>query len=443
MKPAAAAGVQVRMEAARAIAAVRFSGRSLKAALPAARDALTDPRDRALCEAIVFAAFRFLPRYEFWLKRLLQKPLAPSAHNVHALLLAGLAQLHALALADYAAIFASVEAARQLNQPHLAGLVNALLRRFLRERDALDAAAAKDPQAATAHPQWLLETLRRDWPAEMEAICAQNNREAPLWLRVNLRRVSREDYAQRLAQHGIEAAPSILSPSALRIVEPVSPLSLPGWLDGLISVQDVAAQLAAPLLGAQPGERVLDIGAAPGGKTAHLLESVPEPAELVALDISPARQARTAQTLQRLGLSATLREGDATRPETWWDGEPFDRILLDAPCSATGVIRRQPDIKLHRRPGDTDALIATQSKLLDAAWPLLRAGGRLVYATCSVLRGENERQLDAFLARTPNARALPLPTKLGRSCGVGAQRFPGDDGGDGFFYAVLEKTPGA
>lgn len=442
MNTDAPVGVQVRIEAARTIAAVRFSGRSLKAALPFARDALSDPRDRALCEAIVLAALRFLPRYEFWLKKLLQKPLNKSAQPVHALLLAGFAQLHALALVDYAAIHASVEAARKMNQPQLAGLVNAVLRRFLRERDALETAAAKDPQAASAHPPWLLETLRRDWPMDAEAICAQNNREAPLWLRVNLRRISREDYAQQLAQLGIETIPSILSPGALRIVEPMSPLLLPGWHDGLISVQDVAAQLAVPLLEAQSGERVLDIGAAPGGKTAHLLESVPQLAELVALDIDPTRQTRTAQTLQRLSLSATLCEGDATTPEHWWDGKPFERILLDAPCSATGVIRRQPDIKLHRRPGDIDTLIATQSKLLDAAWPLLRAGGRLVYATCSVLRGENERQLDAFLVRTSNARALPLPAAIGRPCRVGAQRFPGDDDGDGFYYAALEKTRG-
>jgi 16S rRNA (cytosine967-C5)-methyltransferase len=440
MTTAAPAGVQVRVEAAKIIAAVCFSGRSLKSALPAARDALADPRDRALCEAIVLAALRFLPRYEFWLKRLLQKPLNKSAQPAHALLLAGLAQLHALALADYAAIYASVEAARRLNQSHLAGLVNALLRRFLRERDALEAAAANDPQAATAHPVWLLEALRRDWPGEAEAICAGNNREAPLWLRINLRRTSREAYAELLRQQGIESVASSLAPAALRIVEPVSPLSLPGWFEGLISVQDLAAQLAAPLLDVQAGDRVLDIGAAPGGKTAHLLELAPGLAELVALDISQSRQARTGQTLQRLGLAATLQTGDATQPETWWDGTPFDRILIDAPCSATGVIRRQPDIKLHRRRGDIDALIATQAKLLDSAWPLLRTGGRLVYATCSVLRGENERQLDAFLARTPNARALPLPAELGRACGVGAQRLPGDEDGDGFFYAALEKA---
>jgi len=434
-------GAQVRAEAARAIASVRFDGRSLKAALPAARDALADPRDRALCEAIAFAALRYLPRYEFWLARLLQKPLNKSAQKIHALLLAGLAQLHALELADYAAISASVDAARTLGQPHLAGLVNAVLRRFLRERPALEAAATKDPQAASAHPRWLLDMLRRDWPGQLDAICEQGNREAPLWLRVNLRRISREAYAKTLQQHGIQSEASDISPSALRLPEPVSPMSLPGWDDGLISVQDLSAQLAAPLLDLRANQRVLDIGAAPGGKTAHILETAPELSELVALDIDPSRQKRTAQTLQRLGLKATLATGDGAAPEHWWDGHTFDRILLDAPCSATGVIRRQPDIKLHRRASDIDALIATQSKLLDAAWPLLREGGRLVYATCSVLRGENERQLDAFLARTSNARALPLPSWLGRPSGVGAQRFAGDDGGDGFFYTALEKTP--
>ncbi len=433
-------GAQVRAEAARVIAAVRFSGRSLKAALPIAQNALADPRDRALCEAIAFATFRFLPRYEFWLARLLQKPLEKSAQPVHALLLAGLAQLHALALADYAAISASVEAARALKQPHLAGLVNAVLRRFLRERQALEAAALNDRQAARAHPRWLIDALQRDWPQHAEAICDQNNREAPLWLRVNLRKTSREAYVQELTQRGIASEPSPLCASALRLLEPTSPTSLPSWNDGAISVQDIAAQLATFVLDAQPGERILDIGAAPGGKTAHILETTPQLSELVALDIDATRQKRTAQTLQRLGLAATLAQGDGTSPETWWDGKPFDRILIDAPCSATGVIRRQPDIKLHRRANDIEALIATQAKLLDAAWPLLRQGGRLVYATCSVLHGENEHQLDAFLARHPNARALPLPSWIGQPCGVGAQRFPGNDGGDGFYYAALEKS---
>lgn len=435
----AAHGARTRALAAGVIAAVRFEGRSLKAALPDALARLPDPRDRALCEAIAFEAARWLPRYEFWLQRLLDKPLPASARNVHGLLLAGLAQLDAMALADYAAISATAEGARALRQPRFVGLVNAILRRFLRERDALHDAAQRQPDAATAHPRWLVDLLRRDWPEHADALLEQNNAQAPMWLRTNPRRITREDYLAQLEHAGIDAHPAALAPAALRLARPLAPTTLPGWDDGLISVQDLSAQLAAPLLEAQPGHRVLDIGAAPGGKTAQILEMFPGVTDVVALDMDAARLNRVESTLARLGLAATCVVGDGGKPESWWDGRPFDRILLDAPCSATGVIRRQPDIKWHRRDTDIPALIAQQARLLDAAWPMLRAGGRLVYATCSVLRDENDRQIDAFLARTPSARTRPLPDALGHRAGIGAQRFPEAEGGDGFFYALLEK----
>ena len=432
-------GATTRALAAGVIAAVRFDGRSLKATLPDALARLPDARDRALCEAIAFEAIRWLPRYEFWLRRLLDKPLPASARSVHGLLLAGLAQLDAMALADYAAISATAEAARTLRQPRLVGLVNAVLRRFLRERENLLAAAQADAEAASAHPRWLIDTLRQDWPQHADALLTQNLAQAPMWLRVNLRHATREDYLARLQQAGIDAEPDAVAPAALRLARPLAPTTLPGWNEGAVSVQDLSAQLAAPLLEARAGERVLDIGAAPGGKTAQILETCPDSAEVVALDMDATRLSRVNATLARLGLSATCIRGDGGAPELWWDGQPFDRILLDAPCSASGVIRRQPDIKWHRRDTDIPALIAQQARLLDAAWPMLRPGGRLVYATCSVLRDENDRQIDAFLARTPSANALPLPDNLGHSSGVGAQRFPQAEGGDGFFYAALEK----
>lgn len=436
---APAHGAKTRALAAGVIAAVRFEGRSLKATLPDALARLPDARDRALCEAIALEAVRWLPRYEFWLARLLDKPLPAPARNVHGLLLAGLAQLDAMALADYAAISATAEASRTLRQPRFVGLVNAILRRFLRERESLAAAAQANVEAATAHPPWLVEKLHHDWPQHADTLLEQNTAHAPMWLRVNLRHGTRQDYLARLQQVGIEAEPDTLASAALRLPHPLAPTTLPGWDDGAVSVQDLSAQLAVPLLDAQPGERVLDIGAAPGGKTAQMLETFPELADVVALDVDATRLARVKTALKRLGLRATCIAGDAGTPGDWWDGDAFDRILLDAPCSATGVIRRQPDIKWHRRDTDIPALIAQQARLLDAAWPMLRPGGRLVYATCSVLRDENDRQIDAFLARTPSAAPLPLPEALGQSAGVGAQRFPQTKGGDGFFYAVLEK----
>ncbi len=431
-------GTQVRVVAARVIMAIRFEGRSLKAVLPDAVAGLADARDRALCEAIVFAATRWLWRYEFWLAQLLERPLPKAARPIHAVLLAGLAQLDALALAEHAALAATAEAARELRQPRMVGLVNAVLRRFLRERTALDALAHADVVASSAHPRWLIEALQRDWPGQAETILAQNNLQAPMWLRVNLARHSRDACRTRLAAAGIQSEPDALAPAALRLEHSLSPTRLPGFSEGELSVQDVSAQLAVPLLQAREGERVLDIGAAPGGKTAHLLETVPG-ARVTALDIDAARLARIEATLARIGASASCIVGDATRPQTWWDGQPFDRILLDAPCSATGVIRRQPDIKLHRRAEDIPALVARQATLLDAAWPMLRPGGRLVYATCSVLRAENDGQIDAFLARTPTARTIAAPAGLGLSVGSGVQRFAQAGGGDGFFLALLEK----
>jgi len=439
----APSGAMPRALAAEAIAAVRFGGRSLKAVLPEALARLPDPRDRALCEAIAFEAVRWMPRYEFWLGRLLDRPLPPASRGIHALLLGGFAQLDAMALSDYAAISATAEAARTLRQPRLVGLVNAVLRRFVREREALRAALQSRPEAERAHPRWLLDRLAADWPQDAAGILENNNAQAPMWLRVNRRRAAREAVAERLAAAGFDAEPAADVPQALRLTRPVAPGRLPGWEEGLISVQDLSAQRAVPLLDARPGERELDIGAAPGGKTAQILELFGDLAELVALDIDAARLAKVEQTLTRLGLAARCVAGDGARPGDWWDGAPFDRILLDAPCSATGVIRRQPDIKWHRRDEDIAALVRQQSDLLDAAWPMLRPGGRLVYATCSVLRDENDRQIDAFLARTPSARALAAPDDLGRRIGAGAQRLPQAEGGDGFFYAILEKLPAA
>ncbi|MFC4726586.1 16S rRNA (cytosine(967)-C(5))-methyltransferase RsmB [Coralloluteibacterium thermophilus] len=430
MKP----GVAARALAARILAAV-LDGRSLKAELAARLGTLPDPRDRAFVEALCFEALRRRRRYDFALSRWMARPLARSDAEVHALLLVGLTQLDALQLAAHGAIGATAEAARALDRPRHVGLVNALLRRATREPLPHN----DDPAVASSHPDWLVAALRADWPEDWRAILDANLQPAPAWLRVNTRVQSRTAYVGRLAEAGIEHALPEAPAEAVVLAGSIAPQRLPGWEAGAVSLQDGAAQLVADALAPRAGERVLDACAAPGGKAAHLLERAD--IALTALDVDPQRLLRIGETLERLGLAgrADLRAADAAEPATWWDGVPFDVVLLDAPCSGTGVVRRQPDILAHRRQGDIEALAGAQARLLDALWPTLRPGGRLLYSTCSILRRENARQVEAFLGRTPDARALPLDDRFGRIDGRGRQRLPGVDGMDGFFYALLEK----
>lgn len=431
-------GSPPRAAAARVLAAVLRDGRSLRAALAPVLPTLEEPRDRALVEALVFAALRGRVRYEALLQRLLERPLPRKLAEVQALLLVGLTQLDALGITPYAAISASAEAARGLGHPRHVGLVNAVLRRFQREQAALLAALAADPALAHGHPAWLAEALHVAYPDAAEAVMRANLSEAPLWLRTNPLRVARDDYLARLAAEGIAAEAPAWLPQAVCLQQRLAPTRLPGWDEGWVSVQDGSAQAAVEALDARPGQRVLDACAAPGGKTAHLQERAGGTLDLWAVERDPARAERLSANLARLGLSARLQTADAADPG-WWDGQPFDRILLDAPCSATGIVRRQPDILVHRRAQDLAPLLAEQARLLEALWPMLRGGGRLVYATCSVLPDENARQIDAFLARHPDARALQAPLPLGRPSGAGFQRLPGEDSMDGFFVALLER----
>jgi 16S rRNA (cytosine967-C5)-methyltransferase len=289
-------------------------------------------------------------------------------------------------------------------------------------------------QAAQAHPAWLLEALQRDWPEEFENLLLANLRQAPLWLRARGGAQASAQLAEDFAAagHPVERVEG----SALCLRDAGDPTRLPGFARGRFVVQDVAAQNAVAALALKPAQHVLDACAAPGGKAAQIAEA---DARLVALDSDPKRLQRVRQTFERLGLHGDLRAADAAEPARWWDGHAFDAILLDAPCSGTGVIRRQPDILLHRRAEDVPALVAQQARLLRALWPLLARGGRLVYATCSVLKDENERQIDAFLAAHADAEALPLDARFGRASGAGAQRLAGEGDGDGFFVAALRK----
>ena len=429
------AGVASRVTAAQVLDAVLHQGRSLKAALAAALPALPDPRDRALVEAIVFAALRQRPRYAAALAGWMPKPLGARDHDLRALMYAGLAQID-MGLPAHAAVAATVDAARALGRAHQAGMVNALLRRAQRE-------GLPQADAASAWPPWLAQRVRNDWPRHAESIFAESAQEAPMWLRVNRQMITRDAYARLLRDAGIEFIAVIADhdlADGLRLTTGIPVQQLPGFDAGMVSVQDGAAQRVADALAPPTDARVLDACAAPGGKAAHLLERDPS-LRMLALDIDPRRVRRMQETFTRLQLDVEAHAADAAQPDTWWDGQRFDAILIDAPCSATGIVRRQPDVLLHRREDDIAALAGIQRALLDAAWPLLANGGILLYATCSILHEENSAQVSAFRARTPGAVIEALDATFGHDTGFGTQRLPGEAGRDGFFYARLRKRP--
>ncbi|MES1942622.1 ribosomal RNA small subunit methyltransferase B [Salinisphaera sp. PC39] len=430
----AAEGVEPRVAAARAVAAV-FRGRSLDAALAAERAALHTAPDRALAAALAYGVLRDRRALEAIAGRLWRKPPKPV---VAALILAGLYQLRSMRVPAHAAVHATVDAAGPLGQPRARGLVNALLRRYQREAETLEAAADGPPAVRESYPDWLVERLRADWPDRWRELLAAGNRPAPMTLRVNRRQTTPDAYRERLDAAGIRAAPHPAAPDALVLERPCPVEDLPGFGAGHVSVQDAAAQLAVPLLDIQSGMRVLDACAAPGGKAAHCLERID--CELLALDSDGQRLAAVRETFDRLGLRGETREADATRPDDWWDGRPFDRILLDAPCTGTGVIRRHPDIKWLRRETDVAALATRQRALLEALWPLLAPGGVLVYATCSVLRAEGADTVAAFLADTEDAAEEAIAADWGEGDTLGRRIATGEADMDGFYYARLVKT---
>ncbi|HQV72091.1 MAG TPA: 16S rRNA (cytosine(967)-C(5))-methyltransferase RsmB [Dokdonella sp.] len=430
-------GAAIRADAARTLARIVFDGVSLRSAFDARAARSADPRDRALLSATLFSASRWWLRFDVVLARLLERALPAKAREIHALLVLGLVQIETMGMPEYAVVAACVDAARLLGQPRHAGLVNAVLRRYLRERAALLAAADLDAVSRHAHPRWMIERISSDWPRDAEAIFAANNCAAALTLRVNRRRSSPEDLIARLAAAGVVAESPAHLPDGLILSESTDVSRLPGFAEGHFSVQDGAAQQVVDLLDVAAGQRVLDACAAPGGKSAHILERAA--VELTALDADAGRLPRLRENLARLGLSANVLHGDASRPPGWWDGKPFDRILLDAPCSASGIIRRQPDIKLHRRAADIAPLAAMQARLGAALWPMLAPGGKLLYATCSIFRAENEVVVAGLLDAHADARALPIAERHGRVAGNGRQNLPGNKGMDGFYYALVEK----
>lgn len=431
--------MDARALAAKVLAQVVGENHSLDAALVQNLPKLKDAAARGLAQEMCYGVLRWHLRLEALANNLLKSPLKDI--DVHCLLLLGLYQLIYMRVAPHAAVDMTVAATQALNKPWAKGLVNAVLRNYLRNSASLQEDLDRAEVSAHAHPAWLLDAIKADWPEQWQAIAAANNQRPPLDLRINAQKISRADYLQRLTEAGIAATALPYAPCGIRLEKPQSVETLPGFGDGLFSVQDSAAQLAAPLLDLQAGQYVLDACAAPGGKTCHILEYQPG-VELLALDNKARRVKLVQQNLDRLQLAAKPLVGDAGRPEEWWDGNQFDRILLDAPCSATGVIRRHPDIKFLRRPADVEALARLQTQLLIALWPLLKSGGMLLYVTCSVLHRENEQQIRDFAATHSDARpeSIELPWRQNaQTDSFGQQILPGEEGMDGFYYARLRK----
>jgi 16S rRNA (cytosine967-C5)-methyltransferase len=412
--------------------------RSLSDCLESHLSKLPDSRDRALAQALCYGVLRWLPRLQAILQGLLKKPFKAKDCDIQVLLLIGLYQLIYSRIPSHAAVAETVNLTRTLNKPWSTALVNACLRNFQRQREShLTKADAKFNQKL-AHPHWLLKRLQKDWPTQWENIAVANNSHPPLTLRVNLRSMSRDAYLTCLQEAQIAATPTPYTDCGITLEHAIDIQKLPGFLKGWVSVQDGAAQLAAQLLDVPEGARVLDACAAPGGKMAHLLECCKIDI-LIALDNQSSRVSKLTDTLQRLNLSAKICCADATKPETWWDNQLFDRILLDVPCSGSGVIRRHPDIKYLRQPSDIQKLALEQARLLSALWPLLAPGGKLLYITCSVFAEENDLQIQSFLATYTDADEIVLTADWGHAQKYGRQILPGENNLDGFYYACLSK----
>jgi len=439
-----APGAPALAAAARVVEAVTARGRSADAAFATGSERTPGAPEVSAVRAIALGTLRWYLRLAPAIELLVAQPRA-LASPVRALLAVGAHQVEYSRNAPEATVDAAVDAARLLGMKRATGLVNAVLRRFVSDRATIFARIDESLPARTAHPAWLVDRIVAAWPQQATEILLANDAHPPMVLRVDLSRVSAPDYRARLAEQSIDSRTVQWTNSAIVLDRPVAVSNLPGFAEGLVSVQDAGAQLAAPLLEAAPGMRVLDACAAPGGKTGHLLELLGEGAEVTAVDLDATRVELIAQNLARLSRTARLCAGDARDPGTFWDGLPFERILVDAPCSSTGVIRRHPDIKLLRRPGDVPAFTATQLAILRTAVTMLSPGGRLLYSTCSVLPEENEQGIAALLESEPGMRPVALPAaervpgSVERRFGV--QLLPGAAAGtDGFYYACLEKT---
>lgn len=402
--------------------------------------AMCPEQDRALLRQLCYGTLRDFYRLDAIAGALLKRPFQLKDLDLHALLLIGLYQLRSLRTPAHAAVSETVDGTRELNKEWAGKLLNAVLRRYQREHETIETALEQDERFRWNHPLWMIDKLRHNWPDHWQAILSANDVQGPMTLRVNKRLLTTEGALEKLTDNGLPAERSPFAHDAITLPEAVDTTRIPGFDQGMFSVQDEAAQLACELLDLRPGQRLLDACAAPGGKLCHLLESAPSLAEVVAVEMEPSRLERVRDNLERLKLSheCILHLGDAGARD-WWNGVPFDRILIDAPCSGTGVIRRNPDIKLLRRNEDILGLANLQMNLLENLWGLLAEGGRLVYATCSIFPQENERIIERFVKLHADARVMPVPLGCGVERPYGRQLFPIKGGHDGFYYAILTK----
>ncbi len=428
----------LRAIAAQVIHQVSYDKKSLSSLLPPALQKVA-PNDKALLQELCFGVCRWYHKLQSIQRTLMVRPFEPQDRLVESVILVGIYQLVAMRTPTHAAIYETVEATDALNYSRLKGVVNGVLRNVEREKEQWLDELTESDSFNYSHPQWIIEKLRNNWPDSWQQILHNNNLRPPMTLRVNLARISRDEYLQQLAQADINANATRYATAGITLASPVDVEMLPGFDEGWVSVQDEAAQLCCELLDPPANARILDACAAPGGKTCALLERFPG-AEVTAIDVDPSRVERIHQNLQRLQLAANVITGDAADPDSWWDQQPFDRILLDAPCSATGVIRRHPDIKLLRQESDITALATLQLSILQASWQMLKPGGKLVYATCSVFSQENSRIIERFVSQQSDATLIPIDQEWGMATPFGQQLFPEADSHDGFFYACLRKS---
>ncbi|CDH05711.1 16S rRNA m5C967 methyltransferase,S-adenosyl-L-methionine-dependent [Xenorhabdus bovienii str. oregonense] len=421
----------LRNIAAKAIHQVLEQGQSLSTVIPELQQRVSD-KDKALLQELCFGVIRVLPQLEWFIGQLMAKPLKGKQRIFHYLIMVGIYQLTYTRIPAHAALAETVNGAISLKRPQLKGLINGVLRQFQRQQQTL--VEQVNSVSCYLHPKWLLDHIQKAYPQDWQKIIDANNQKPPMWLRVNQRYHSANQYLALLQEANIEAELDENHPSAIRLLNPCPVNALPGFDQGWVTIQDRSAQGCAELLTPCDGESILDLCAAPGGKTTHILEIAPK-SKVLAVDIDEQRIKRVKENLQRLNLHAVVKTGDGRLPHEWATGEQFERILLDAPCSATGVIRRHPDIKWLRRNEDIDQLVTLQSEILDAIWPYLKKNGTLVYATCSILPHENSQQIKAFLGRHTDA-ALSDTGTLDKP---GIQIIPETTGGDGFFYARLTK----
>ena len=400
-----------------------------------------EPRQHSFVSEVVQGVLRWYWRLDCYAKEVLPRPFRRRDANLHCLLLAGLYQLEFMAVPDYAAVSETVTAAKDMGKPWASGALNLALRNFLKSKSELASVICSEV-FRYSHPQWMIDRIRTEWPENWQTILNANNTKPPMVLRINPNRATVAGYLKELQDAGIEAFCDETSPVGVRLQQPVVVSELPGFYNGTVTVQDTASQLVAPIMDIQKSHRVLDACAAPGGKTTHLLEMYSQVGEVVAVEKDVQRCERIHENLDRTGYSAVVHHADVASPKDWWDGVPFDRILVDAPCSGFGVIQRHPDIKHHRRPEDIENWSEEQYKILSALWPLLNHGGKLIYTTCSILDCENSGLLQRFFAHHSDCVAENLSAKVGFAKGVGHQRLQGMYTGDGFFYARLKRRDG-